>query len=164
MSPRQLRFWKFYFWLSCATGILAVALLGWVQWDVSKIADRTGEAIYQPAWTEMIPPLSIALYLAILIGLYGLAYQRRINIQPIWKVFWLALIAYDGFNLMDLGSVFEFDLPDTIPEMIDYFNPRQSMLIMAIATSVLSLLFDVLNWIGLYSYAFRSEHAWQSNS
>jgi hypothetical protein len=164
MTPRQLRFWKFYFWLNCAAGILAVAFLGWVQWDVSKIAERTGEAFYQPTWAEMLPPLMLAINLAILIGLYGLAYQRRINIQPIWKVFWLALIAYDGFNLMDLESLFEFDLPDTIPELIGNFNPRQSLLIMTIATSVLSLLFDVLNWIGLYIYAFRSEQVWQSNS
>lgn len=124
--------WKIFFWVLLVLEVLSLAYMA-----------------IDPAETLLKTLLETLIYLSILTGIFGFAYDRKL----LFRRFWVALIPvgliYDAYTLLMLDWGFE-----SAEEM--YFS------LALIALLLIPLMF--FQYLGLYSYACKSAQIWQPDA
>jgi hypothetical protein len=87
----------------------------------------------------------IPLYLLQIIALFGFVYRRRIATPLIWKLIFLASVAYEFSNLYEMA----FDSGLTVG-LATFFG----------IIFVVVYLIQLPLWLGFFLYAFRCKELW----
>ena len=119
--------WKVFFWL-----LLILEAL-----SITAYINDPAESVF-----EML--LEIAIYSAILVGMFGFAYDKKILSQGIWKIVLPIGLAYDIYVLIDIvGS-----------------SSPQTLYLTTVSMVVIVFPVMLFQYIALYKYGFKSTDIW----
>lgn len=123
-------FWKVYFFLA------VVLTIGY--FVAPHLIDDTTEM----GWLEwaLIPLSAVQL-----LGLFGFAFERRVSVQGLWRLVFIASIAYE---IWDWYSVM------TMPDVVG-----SGIFLIGIGVAV---LLEIPMLIALFLYGFRSRELWRA--
>ncbi len=125
--------WKAYFWFMALLHLLIV---------MTTLLDPPEDYRLYDGITDLI------VYPGMILGIFGFAYNKPIISPTFWKIWIFITMASDSYSLSELF----------ITETID-FEGTELYLFMAVLLAILLPLF-FLQYLCLYSYAFKSSNIW----
>lgn len=134
MQVKSRRWWKAYFFLFALTTIANVADSVWF-----LVTDP-----FEP--DEIFNSLYLPFQFAELAAVFGYAYNRAIRPRRVWPVVLVVSVLYSVY-------CFYVFLPA---------YPDSNALGFVIVIGTLIVVLDVLCWIAIFRYAYRSDELWSS--
>ncbi len=131
-APRKMLGWKIYFWVLLT---LQCLFIYGNLFDVESIG-----------WQETV---DCVIYVFVLSGIFGLAYQKKIFLNLFWRFF--------------IPVVFLWDLFYTAMQFLEPDMDVASQISFAVIL-VFFLPFIFFQYLALYKYAFQSAYLWQENA
>ncbi|HVK98427.1 MAG TPA: hypothetical protein VM553_01370 [Dongiaceae bacterium] len=91
--------------------------------------------------------LDVAIYTFVLLALYGYSYNKPLLTRSVWKLLIPIALAYDIYSLTELD--------------IDDVESKAEMIFLVVFCVVVIGPITVLQYMGLFRYAYRADEIWR---